>query len=253
MTDFRGLLAAGLCIIESAENTSNDLKSVLESRLTRYYACLELDTTLDGSETLQSLELTTATEALNVLERVHGILDAEDAPIGTRDLAELRTLVAIAFKWGVDPLLSRAMLAWPSKSARPQIIDLTTAPEEYKLLCSMMSRLLSIVLPTSSPTFVATTLLNRHLDQLLRPCIAIGWLPKSLATDSTPESIRPMTMRLLDACVVPLCVRCTFSKSCQFASVSDYHGVGSRIVSEAMSTPRPQGVRISPQQAVITT
>ncbi|KAJ6539322.1 hypothetical protein B0H19DRAFT_961303 [Mycena capillaripes] len=199
MADLQALLAAGLCIIESTDNTSHDLKSVLASRLTRYYACLELNNAIDGSETLQSLELTTAAEALHVLERVHGILNAEDAPIGTRDLAELRTLLAIAFKWGVDPLLSRAMLARPSKSARPQIIDLTTAPEDYKLLCSIMSRLLSIVVPTNSPTFVSTTLLNRHLDQLLRPCIAIGWLPKSLASDAAPESIRPMTIRLLDS------------------------------------------------------
>ncbi|KAJ7904493.1 hypothetical protein B0H14DRAFT_2663092 [Mycena olivaceomarginata] len=183
------LLAAGLCIIESTENTSHDLRSVLVSRLTRYYACLELESALDGSETLQSLELTTATEALNLLERIHGILDAEDAPVGTRDLAELRTLVAIAFKWG----------PWPGKVERTstQIIDLTNAPEDYQLLCSMLSRLLRIVLPTTSPTFVTTTLLNRHLDQLLRPCIAIGWLPKALASDSAPESIQPATNRLL--------------------------------------------------------
>lgn len=203
MTDLRTLLAAGLCIIESAsENASHDLKSVLASRLTRYYACLELNTVVDGSQTLQDLEMTTAAEALNVLEKVQGILDREDAAIGTRDLAELRTLVAITFKWGVDPLLSRAMLAWPSKSARPQIIDLTTAPEDYKCLCSTVSRLLSIVLPDNSPTFITTTLLNRHLDQLLRPCIAIGWLPKSLALDAAPESIRPMTIRLLGMCVL---------------------------------------------------
>jgi hypothetical protein len=198
------LLAAGLCIIESTENTSHDLQSVLASRLTRYYACLELESALDGSETLQSLELTTATEALNLLERIHGILDAEDAPVGTRDLAELRTLVAIAFKWGVDSLIARAMVAWPGKVERTstQIIDLTNAPEDYQLLCSMLSRLLRIVLPTTSPTFVTTTLLNRHLDQLLRPCIAIGWLPKALASDSAPESIQPATNRLLARCVL---------------------------------------------------
>ncbi|KAJ7498954.1 hypothetical protein FB451DRAFT_1334528 [Mycena latifolia] len=77
---------------------------------------------LYGSPTLQELELTTATEALNVLEKVQEILDREDAAIGTRDLAELRTLAAIAFKWGVDPLLSRAMLAWPSNLPPSQTI-----------------------------------------------------------------------------------------------------------------------------------
>ncbi|KAJ7047394.1 hypothetical protein C8F04DRAFT_935919 [Mycena alexandri] len=198
MANLQTLLAAGLCIIESGDNSSPDLQSVLSSRLTRYYACLQQDTTLTGTETLQSLELTTAAEALSILERIHGILDVEDAAIGTRDLAELRTLLAITFKWGVDPLLSRAMLAWPSKSARPQIIDLTTAPEDYRLLCGMVSRLLSVALPANAPTFVTTTLLTRHLDQLLRPCIAIGWLPKSLASDSTPGSTRPLTLRLLD-------------------------------------------------------
>jgi hypothetical protein len=201
-TELRVLLSAGLCIIESAsESASYDLKSVLAARLTRYYACLELNTTVDGSQTDQDLELTTATEALNVLEKVQRILDREDVAIGTRDLAELRTLLAITFKWGVDPLLSRAMLAWPSQSARPQIIDLTTAPEDYKLLCHMTSRLLNIVFPANAPTFIITTLLTRHLGQLLRPCISIGWLPKSLASDATPDSIRPMTIRLLDMCV----------------------------------------------------
>ncbi|KAJ7179134.1 hypothetical protein C8R46DRAFT_1187560 [Mycena filopes] len=198
MADLRTILAAGLCIVEPADNASPNLNSVLSSRLTRYYACLEQNTTLDGSETLQALESTTATEALSVLERVHEIMDAEDAAIGTRDLAELRTLLAITFKWGVDPLLSRAMLAWPSRSARSQIIDLTTAPEDYRLLCGMVSRILSIALPANAPTFVTTTLLTRHLDQLLRPCIAIGWLPKSLVSDSTPRSMRPLTLRLLD-------------------------------------------------------
>lgn len=203
MANLQALLAAGLCIIESgSENASHDLKSVLSSRLTRYYVALGLDTAVEPSQTLQDLELTTATEALNVLERVHGILDREDTPIGTRDLAELRTLLAIAFKWGVDPLLSRAMLAWPSKSVRPQIIDLTNAPEDYRLLCGMASRLLGIALPANEPTFVSTGLLNRHLDQLLRPCIAVGWLPKALVSDAAPDAIRPMTVRLLGMCVL---------------------------------------------------
>ncbi|KAJ7276373.1 hypothetical protein B0H12DRAFT_1041351 [Mycena haematopus] len=198
MADLRALLAAGLCIIESTENVSHDLKSVLASRLTQYYARLELHTTLNGSETLQMLELTTAAEALNLLERIHRVLDTEDAPVGTRDLAELRTLVAITFKWGVDVLFTRAMLAWPSKAqrARTQTIDLTNAPEDLKLLCSTVSRLLDM---TTSVTFVTATLLNRHLDQLLRPCIAIGWLPKAFASDSALESIRPRTIRLLDS------------------------------------------------------
>ncbi|KAJ7744466.1 hypothetical protein DFH07DRAFT_963690 [Mycena maculata] len=201
MTDLlQTLLSAGSCIIESAsENTSHDLKSVLSSRLTRYYASLELGTVVDVSQTLRDLELTTATEALNVLERVHGILEREDVVVGTRDLAELRTLLAIAFKWGADPLLARAMLAWPSKSARPQIIDLTNSPEDYRLLCGMISRLLAIALRANlnAPTFVSTALLNRHLDQLLRPCIAVGWLPKSLASDAVPDTIRPLVIRLL--------------------------------------------------------
>ncbi|KAJ6613487.1 hypothetical protein B0H10DRAFT_1805501 [Mycena sp. CBHHK59/15] len=198
MSNIQQLLAAGLCIVESAtKNTSQELKSVLQSRLTRYYACLGSTTALDDSQTLQDLELTTATEALNVLDKVQYILVSEDAAIGVRDLAELRTLVAIVFKWGVDVLLSRAMLAWPSKSSRPQIIDLTTAPEDYKLLCSMLSRLLGLIPRSDLPTPITTTLLNRHMAQLLRPCIAIGWLPKSLAFDTTPDAIRPPTIRLL--------------------------------------------------------
>ncbi|KAJ7095353.1 hypothetical protein B0H15DRAFT_775607 [Mycena belliarum] len=194
--DLQTLLAAGSCIVESgAKSTAQDLKSVLASRLACYYARLELNTAIDGSQTLRDLELTTATEALNVVEKVQDILDREDAPIGTRDLAELRTLVAIVFKWSVEPLLSRAMLAW--KPARTQIIDLTSAPDDYKLLSSTVSRFLSMILSSNAPTFITTTLVNRHLDELLRPCIAIGWLPKRLAFDATPDSIRQMTIRLL--------------------------------------------------------
>ncbi|KAK7061701.1 RTP1-C1 domain-containing protein [Favolaschia claudopus] len=196
------LFAAGSYLIESTDNTpSQDLKSVLASRLTRYYASREIDTTLTSSETLQVCELTTATEALNLIERIHEILDAEDAPVGTRDLAQLRTLLAIAFKWGVDALLTKVMLTWPTKSERPQrpIIDLTNSLEDYRLLCSMVSRLLRISMSSAAPTFVTTTLLSRHLDQLLRPCIAIGWLPKALAPESPPDAIRPATINLLES------------------------------------------------------
>ncbi|KAJ7228683.1 hypothetical protein GGX14DRAFT_345713 [Mycena pura] len=200
MTELRTLLAAGLCIIESAERASesHDLQSVLACRLKRYYAYLELHTIVDASDSLETLELKTAIEALNTLEGVHRILDTEDVPIGTRDLAEVRTLLGITFRWGINPVLSKAMLAWASRKPPQPIIDLTTAPEDYKLLCLMLSRLLNISLLGNSPTFVTTSLLNRHLDQLLRPCIVIGWLPKSLTPDATLETIRLMTIRLLE-------------------------------------------------------
>ncbi|KAJ7068253.1 hypothetical protein C8F01DRAFT_600334 [Mycena amicta] len=178
------LLQSGLCLVGSAENQT-DLKSVLLQRLNRYYECLQSDATVNSSDSLDAIQLRTAFETLNIIQGVHECLTKEDLPIGTRDLAELRTLMAITFKWGLDPLLSRAIL---SGSTRPSV-----SSEDFQQLNSSVSRLLSIGLTHDPPTFVTTTLLNRHLDELLRSSIAVGWLPASGAGTSA------QVMRLLDA------------------------------------------------------
>lgn len=214
-------LSAGLFLIDStkthdAQVKPSDLKVILVTRLSQYYTHLGLQETPDNSQTLEQLQVTTAKEALSIVEKVQHIIGTEhdgapsDIPaIGTRDLAELRTLTSIVFKWGVDPLLNHVISSWPSKKnpesrIRSKIIDLTTAPEDYQLLSTLISGLMALLFPNGlqgplPQTLITATILNRHVADLLRPCLALGWLPKSLASESTPtlDAVRPMAMRLL--------------------------------------------------------
>lgn len=215
-SDLSFFLAAGACLIESGENsTTSDLKSVLVSRLDRHYVRLGLPRNI-AYETLEEAQLATAREALHVVEEVQKIIgrdgDPDDIPvIGTRDLAELRTLLSITFNWGVEPLLGRVSLAWPSKNivqTGQKVVVVTVNSEDYSLLCSLVSRLMSLVFPGGTQgnvpqTLITTTLLHRHITDLLRPCIALGWLPKPLSSEtmSPVDPIRLVAMRLLALCV----------------------------------------------------
>jgi hypothetical protein len=215
------ILAAGYFLVESRSSTAHDLKSTLLSRLDRYHNHLFGKAETLEQNTLEEVELETAKEAINVVERVQNVLEihyANDADtsspsaeisLGTRDLTEIRTLISIVFKWGIDPLLEHILSAWPNKpssiaGANSQIIDLTAAPESYDLLSSIVIRLMRILFPGGmeapiSQTIVSDTLLNRHLTDILRPCLALGWLPTRLTSESIPtlDEVRPPVMRLL--------------------------------------------------------
>lgn len=233
------ILHAGSFLIEPTKSTpSADLCDLLVSRLSQYHSSLGHDESVPQASTLEEVQLQTAQAALCVVERVQQILDvdesntsapetsqtesvSQDAPselgapvIGTRDLAQLRTLLSITFKWGVEPLLVLITSAWPSKpsstiSSVPKIIDLTTTPEDYRRLSSLLIRLIALLFPDgvygSLPqTLISVTIINRHLTNLLKPCVALGWLPKSLSSEATPtvNEIRPKVMRLLEMCVL---------------------------------------------------
>jgi hypothetical protein len=223
--DLSVVLADGACLIESeGPSSSADLKTSLINRLSRYYN-RRGSGNVSPSGSLEKVQLTTATEALSVVRRAQNILGANaldegqaNTPdvsrqpllIGTRDLAEIRTLLSIIFKWGVDPLMAKVVSAWPTKksSEGPRIIDLTSSSEDYSLLSSMASNLMDLLFPgdVADPrvrmpeTLITVSILNRHLTDLLRPCITLGWLPRSLASDSRPplDAIRPRIMRLLN-------------------------------------------------------
>lgn len=203
-------------------NTNETLHSVLSARLSKYYierGVREVD--YDKAD-LSAVQLQTAKEALFVVRQVHNALElaesthpekatiqTENPDLGARDVSRLRTLISIVFKWGTDALLGRVVLSLttPSSQKYPapaSIIDLTRGPEDYKELCDLTFQLLSVVLPSGhqgplSPDFVANMLLTRHLSDILKPCIVLGWLPKSLSLASFPvqDDIRPLTMRLL--------------------------------------------------------
>lgn len=218
------LLRAGRSLLGSTPSDSevtSKLAVVLQQRLAQYYAIIGTECP-DLSENLEDVRLRTAMEALYVLECLQRVWSRDDAAshpqdgpssvgIGSRDLAQVRTLLAIVLKWGVEPQLGRVVSAIPVRTpAKPQahagakIIDLTGVPDDYERLSSTVSRLLRLPFPDDPQgsllqTAVTSTLLNKHLADLLRPCIVLGWMPKNLATESVKpvDSIRPLVMRLL--------------------------------------------------------
>ncbi|KAJ3810019.1 hypothetical protein F5876DRAFT_89124 [Lentinula aff. lateritia] len=182
-------------------------------RLQNYYSCLGSSSTLNDAATLENVQIRTADEALVVVEKVQRLLstNAPDtgAPLlGTRDLNQLRVLLSITFRWGMDPLLSHVISSWPSTSSSTvpgaKIIDLTSTPEDYRHLADLVSRQLTLIFPlgihgNTSSTIITEVILQRHLPDILKPAISLGWLPKSLAVDTmTPlDDIRPLIMRLM--------------------------------------------------------
>ncbi|KIJ70504.1 hypothetical protein HYDPIDRAFT_143972 [Hydnomerulius pinastri MD-312] len=218
------VLLAGSYLLDSGQTGQElDLKNILSVRLEKFYTALQIDRPVVTRDTVEDLQLETAQCALQVVERVQQLLDAdpsektsqddvkllESAPaIGTRDLTELRTLLTMIFRWGVDPLLGRVMVAWPSKPTprtSTKIIDLTSTPVDYKTLSSLSTRIMSLLFPCgiqgSLPqTLITTTILNRHTVGLLKVSMALGWLPKSLSSEDSPtvDSLRPPVLRLLE-------------------------------------------------------
>ncbi|KAM6495912.1 hypothetical protein JOM56_008618 [Amanita muscaria] len=193
---------------------SPDLRTALSNRLCRYYE-------LRGSKrddlenlSLSELQLLTADEALNTVSDVHKLLSQDThaegqgqdvrGALGTRDLARLRTLISIVFKWGVETLLSRCLQIWPTKLGEsPGVTPSEEVLKQYNALVAMTNRLMGMIFPRSSGppsiTHVTAAINDGHLIDLLRPCLALGWLPKSLSTEYivSCDSLRLVTLRLL--------------------------------------------------------
>jgi hypothetical protein len=230
MEELSRCLAAGSLLIHSEKSgPAPNLRAVLLSRLTQYRAQRGFPEHDYGGFSLERVQEETAEEALSVVETVQRILDqdegvrpapeipphsSEDAPgevplIGTRDISQLRTLLSIVFKWGTEPLLAHIHVVWPSRGdSRAQsgsmILNIDDAPHMYAQLTSMTRRLLSLLFPHGvhgaiPQTLITTTLLNRHITDLLRPGISLGWVPKGLSTESFPavDDLRPLLMRLM--------------------------------------------------------
>ncbi|THV08587.1 hypothetical protein K435DRAFT_772052 [Dendrothele bispora CBS 962.96] len=211
-------LAAGSCLIDSSSTPQSNLKSVLLARLNKYYSCLNTaSSSVNESSSLEVVQLTIANEALAVIETVQRLVDInpdglkkenEELLLGTRDLSQLRTLLSITFRWGIEALSMHVVSSLPStSSATPvgsRIIDLTSTPDDYKYLSDMLDRLLALVFPGGvqermSVTLITETLLHKHATDLMKPAIILGWLPKSLTTESIVpvDHVRPLIMRLL--------------------------------------------------------
>jgi len=192
----------------------HDLKSILKSRLSQYYSSQGKEWLQENISIVQDVELLTAREALSIVERIQTLLGIEDdaiAPvIGTRDLSQIRTLMSLVFKWGTQPLLNHIQEAWPTQIPVPpaspssRIVDFSDMSKEYSLLSELTLRILGLLFPGGvhgklPKSLITTTLLRQHLVDVLRPSLALGWLPKSLNTGIMPvvDAIRPLIMRLL--------------------------------------------------------
>jgi hypothetical protein len=211
MEELSNLLEASAFLISStSSNLGSDLKSLLLARLSQYYNRLGQPTTDrdPGSITLHDARLETANQALRVIERIQCILienGSLEAILGVRDLAQLRTLLSIVFRWSVEPLLARVAKAWSNGHHEDPAINATTISEDYKLLHSTTWRILSLLFPNdlnvpAEQTEITRTLLNSQLSGILKPSLTLGWIPKSFSSVSTPTAgeIRQLTLRLLN-------------------------------------------------------
>jgi hypothetical protein len=216
-------LAQGTCLLETSSTPSNSpgLKSVLHSRLLKYYACLDsqdgVKEELRESSTLEEMQFLTAKEALSVVQKVHHVLNIEDGKtngtpdqvpsIGTRDLAQLRTLLSLIFRWGIEPLFNRVVLALPvvnTANTRAKIVDVSQESDDYRFLSEFVASVYFLIFPRGvqgqiSQTLITTTILHRHVSDLLSPSIVLGWLPERLSSSSFPiiHEMRSFVIHLL--------------------------------------------------------
>ncbi|KAF8913868.1 hypothetical protein CPB84DRAFT_1669780 [Gymnopilus junonius] len=227
--DLATALADGAALVGSSSpsNASTKLQTVLKNRLEVYYdrQSLAKVSKPDLSVAVEDLQLRTAKESLSVLHRVQAALDIDAdvnpsriggeanpslvPPIGTRDLALLRTLLSISFKWGLEPLFVCVSQEWPSnffeKMRGPQIVDLTTDIDVSLVFSDMLSSMFSLVFPEGpegriSQTLITTTILTRHTVDLLLPTMALGWLPDSFSSDRLfkfQDEAKPLALGML--------------------------------------------------------
>ncbi|KAG2128313.1 uncharacterized protein EDB93DRAFT_1109074 [Suillus bovinus] len=207
--ELANVLRSGSFLLDTSGTTERDLKNVLVRRLTQYHQAFESSGPSGSFDTVEDAQLETAQCALHVVERVQSLLNLPDllqegglksAPaIGTRDLGTLRTLMSLIFRWGTEMLYTRLTPLLSSKpiSGTPKIIDLTNTPADYATLSDLLLRLMGLLFPngpnsTPPQTLISSTLLSSHAVDLLRPSMALGWLPSEPV-----ESLRPLVLRLL--------------------------------------------------------
>jgi hypothetical protein len=211
---------AALLGTQAPSNASNNLETILKARLSVYYMRLSQHVALDHLNDLSTstdLQLLTAKEAFSVVERVQKVLDSEshESPpgkdelpsIGIRDLASLRTLLSLVFKWGIDPLFARVSQTWSTVAVDERrgsnVVDLTLESGDWQLLVTLLMSLFALIFPDGaqgriSQTLITTTILSRHVKDILLPALGLGWLPESLSASSMPppHDVRPLVMRL---------------------------------------------------------
>jgi hypothetical protein len=242
MFDLSEIIAHGSLLCESqAPSAAQDIAAVLVSRLHRYQGAAGQEEKDYHASSLETMQIETAQEALSVLDLTQQTMTRETAAhnaqtnLGVRDMGVLRTLLSIVFKWGVEPPYTRLADSWPGRPIEGQssrIMDLTNCPQDFALLRDMLLRLLALVYPAGvtgsmDSSGVIMTLMSPHLNELLKPCLALGWLPKSISSSSMPvvDEIRPMVMRLITRQVM-VCCRRTHMNLAQSSRSSGHPCVG---------------------------
>lgn len=216
--ELESILQSGSFLLDTSGTTERDIKNVLVRRLTQYHQAF--GSPAPSFDTVEDAQLETARCALHIVERVQVILDPPDlqhegdlksAPaIGTRDLKTLRTLLSLIFRWGTEMLYTRLTPSLSSKPipGTPKIIDLTNTPADHAILSDLLLRLMGLLFPngpksTPPQTLISSTLLTRHGVDLLRPSMALGWLPSEPV-----EPLRPLVIRFLAFIPLPQLMSC---------------------------------------------
>lgn len=208
MPEFDQLLAAAYILSGATKpsHASKDIQDVLSERLDQARRTLDVSVSSKSTDNV-SLERGTALFSLNVLEQVQYILDNDQGRshchyccssgrfidplsslgrlIGTRDLAQLRTLLSIVFKWLIEPEYDAICANVPLGGAEHVNIGASV----HSVLLSGVARFWSFVfrpqpdvssLPSPSTSMQAAarshitqTLLSRHLADLLRPSLLL--------------------------------------------------------------------------------
>jgi len=225
-------LSDGGLLLETSKEVlpSHNISSVLKKRLLAFYHHRNDDDSMRRLESVSSgdeLELLTAQGALSVIQTVQAIVDVkvddgqEEPPLlGTRDLAKLRTLLSIVVKWGLVPLFIQVSKSWTESSNEVGISDnaLDMAYDEsYRRLSELTTTFLCLVFPDGaqgriSQTLITSSIISRHVSDILLPTVALGWLPESMSRSSMPviHAFRPLVVRLMKLWV-PCCVPCGFN------------------------------------------
>lgn len=210
--------AVALLETTSKATSSQNIETTLKNRLEAYYKqqndqdalrCLE------KAVVREEIELLTGREALSLVQRIQKLMDvqvdesSEEPQIGTRDLAKLRTLLSLAFKWGIERLYAEVGQSWSGSVSenlsQRRVFHKSAIDDDYRLLSDLTASLLSLVFPEGaqgriSQTFITSTILAKHVTDLLFPSISLGWLPETMSTSSMPaiHAFRPLVTRLLN-------------------------------------------------------
>jgi hypothetical protein len=130
--------------------------------------------------------------------------------IGTRDLGVLRTLASIVFGWGVSPLLVALYSSPGSTNVPPRVT--TEQISLLQQLKDLMARLTSLLWPSGNnpststqptrllPTHITKILITRHITDILRGSISVGWEPQA-----ADEMVRQTVVGLLKMFVSIIC------------------------------------------------